>query len=82
MHKGPLMRAVLAEFGPRLTLEQLPSYCPDLNPVEWLWSWIKYAQLANFRPRDLRHLTRRSRGSSCGWPRTSRCSMDSSAPLG
>lgn len=56
MHKGPFVRAVLEEFGPRITLEQLPSYSPDLNPIEWLWSWIKYCQLANFCPRDLRHL--------------------------
>lgn len=56
MHKGEHVRAVLAEFGPRITLEQLPSYCPDLNPIEWLWSWIKYCELANFCPRNLRHL--------------------------
>lgn len=56
MHKGPHVRAVLDEFGPRITLEQLPSYSPDLNPIEWLWSWIKYCELANFCPRDLRHL--------------------------
>jgi transposase len=55
MHKGPHIRALLREF-PRLSLEQLPSYCPDLNPVEWLWSWVKYCELANFCPRDLRHL--------------------------
>lgn len=55
MHKGPHIRALLQEF-PRLSLEQLPSYCPDLNPVEWLWSWMKYCELANFCPRDLRHL--------------------------
>lgn len=56
MHKGPFIRELLEKF-PRLSLEQLPSYCPDLNPIEWLWSWIKYCQLANFCPRDLRHLT-------------------------
>jgi transposase len=56
MHRGPFIRAVLEEF-PRLSLEQLPAYCPDLNPIEWFWSWIKYCELANFCPRDLRHLT-------------------------
>ena len=55
MHKGPHVRQVLAEF-PRLTVEQLPPYCPDLNPIEWVWSWIKYAQLANFCPQTLRQL--------------------------
>ena len=55
MHKGPHVRQVLAEH-PRLSVEQLPPYCPDLNPVEWLWAWLKYAALANLAPRDLRHL--------------------------
>lgn len=56
MHRGPFIREVLEQF-PRLSLEQLPAYCPDLNPIEWFWSWIKYCELANFCPRDLRHLT-------------------------
>jgi transposase len=56
MHRGPFIREVLEEF-PRLSLEQLPAYCPDLNPIEWFWSWIKYCELVNFCPRDLRHLT-------------------------
>ena len=33
-----------------LTLERLPAYAPDLNPVEAVWSWLKYGQLANFVP--------------------------------
>ena len=55
MHKGPHVRQVLAEH-PRLTLEQFPAYCPDLDPVEWLWAWMKCGRLANLAPRDLRHL--------------------------
>jgi len=55
MHKGPHVRAVLAEF-PRLSVEQLPPHCPDLDPVEWLWAWMKYGRMANLAPRDLRHL--------------------------
>lgn len=55
MHKGPHIRALLQEY-PRLALEQFPPYCPDLNPVEGIWGWMKYSELANFCPRDLRHL--------------------------
>lgn len=55
MHRGPHVRQVLAQH-PRLTLEQFPPYCPDLDPVEWLWAWAKYGQMANLGPRDLRHL--------------------------
>lgn len=35
-HKGPAIRELLARF-PRLYLERLPGYAPDLNPVE-RWS--------------------------------------------
>jgi putative transposase len=31
----------------------LPAYAPDLNPVEAVWSWLKWGQLANFVPDDL-----------------------------
>jgi transposase len=55
MHKGPAVRQVLAEF-PRLRTELLPAYAPDLDPVEWLWSWIKYGKLANFAPLELNEL--------------------------
>jgi putative transposase len=50
-HKGPLMRAFLAR-NRRLWLERLPAYAPELNPVEPVWGWLKYGQLANFVPAD------------------------------
>ncbi len=31
----------------RLTLERLPAYAPELNPVEGLWSAIKLRESAN-----------------------------------
>jgi tRNA U34 5-methylaminomethyl-2-thiouridine-forming methyltransferase MnmC len=37
-------------------VEWLPSYAPDLNPVEMLWNHTKYADLANFIPDDIHHL--------------------------
>ena len=51
MHKGEPIREVLRAF-PRLTLERLPPYAPDLNPVEWLWSYLKYGEMCNFAPRN------------------------------
>ena len=54
-HKGPLIRDLLARY-PRLHLEPLPTYAPHLNPVEFIWSYLKYGRLANFVPKDLRHL--------------------------
>ena len=51
-HKGPAMREFLRR-NPRLRLERLPAYSPHLNPVEAVWSWLKYGQLANFVPADV-----------------------------
>ena len=51
-HKGPAIRELLRR-NKRLTLERLPAYAPDLNPVEAVWSWLKYGQLANYVPDDL-----------------------------
>lgn len=51
-HKGPLVRAFLRR-NRRLRLERLPAYAPDLNPVEAVWSWLKYGRLANFVPADV-----------------------------
>ncbi len=48
-HKGPLIREFLRRHR-RLTLERLPAYAPELNPVEAVWSWLKYGQLANYVP--------------------------------
>ena len=44
--------ALEAQFADRLSLERLPPFAPTLNPVEALWSWLKYSRLNNFAPRD------------------------------
>jgi putative transposase len=49
MHRGPALRRLLQRH-PRLTLEKLPAYAPELNPVEYLWNYLKYTLLANFAP--------------------------------
>ena len=54
-HKGPVIRAFLKR-NRRLTLVRLPAYAPDLNPVEVVWSWLKWGRLANFVPDDLTEL--------------------------
>jgi len=48
IHKGPVVRALCAAF-PRLHLEALPPYAPELNPDEGVWTLAKGA-LANGRP--------------------------------
>jgi transposase len=48
-HKGPVVRKFLGR-NRRLRLEMLPARAPELNPVEAVWSWLKYGELANFVP--------------------------------
>lgn len=55
MHRGPAIRELLKRF-PRLTLANLPPYAPELNPVEQLWSHLKFGHCANLIPSDLNHL--------------------------
>ena len=54
----------LAEQGATwLHVEWLPGYAPDLNPVEHVWNHTKWAELANFVPRDAGHLQEAVSGS-------------------
>jgi transposase len=55
MHRGEPIRALLRRTK-RITLERLPPYAPELNPVEYLWNHLKYGALPNFVPDDVFHL--------------------------
>lgn len=56
MHKGGPIRELLAQFKGRLVLEPLPPHAPMLNPLEQVWTWLKYGRLCNFPPQDALHL--------------------------
>lgn len=51
-HRATCVTTWLAKY-PRIVVEWLPAYAPELNPVEAVWSHTKYADLANFAPHDL-----------------------------
>jgi len=46
-HWSHKMRAHLAAQRHWLTVERLPAYAPELNPVEYLWANLKGGELAN-----------------------------------
>jgi len=47
----------IAKLGwKHIEFEQLPAYCPELNPVEAMWSHAKYADLANYVPDNVDEL--------------------------
>lgn len=54
IHRGEDVEALLARH-PRLHLEWFPSYAPELNPDELVWSYLK-GQLANGGPDDIEEL--------------------------
>ncbi|MFC2000108.1 IS630 family transposase [Chloroflexota bacterium] len=55
IHKGQHVRQMCHRY-PRLHLEALPPYAPELNPDEGVWRHAKH-NLANGRPDDLNELT-------------------------
>jgi transposase len=59
MHKGEPIRALETQFADRLILEALPPWAPMLNPVEPLWSWLKWERLSNFAPHNVGELDER-----------------------
>jgi len=62
-HKGHIVRGHLDSTEGAVQMALLLGYSPDLNPVEYLWAWLKLHALANFCPRLLAELktTARSR---------------------
>jgi len=52
MHKGGPIREVLEHYSERLSLERLPPYAPQINPVEPVWSWLKHSRLCNYAPKS------------------------------
>jgi transposase len=55
-HKSRAMQEYLRSQRRWLTVERLPGYAPDLNPVETLWGNIKGKELANRCAKDLAEL--------------------------
>jgi transposase len=61
-HKSRAMQEYLLAQRNWLTIERLPGYAPDLNPVETMWGNIKGQELANRCAQDLAELNVAVRG--------------------
>jgi transposase len=55
-HRSKLVREYLDGTDGAIQMAFLPPYSPDLNPVEYLWAWLKRHALANFCPANLDEL--------------------------
>lgn len=54
-HRGALVTQFL-ERHPRLITEYFPTYAPDVNPIEGLWSHCKWHVLSNYCASDTAEL--------------------------
>lgn len=46
-HKSRLVRSYVESCADKFVLETLPPYAPELNPVEYIWGYMKQRELAN-----------------------------------
>lgn len=60
-HRSRLVREYVDGLKGRVALAFLPPYAPDLNPVEYLWAWLKRHALANYCPDSIAELAHTAR---------------------
>ena len=60
-HRSKAMKKFIHEMKGTIIIEYLPPYCPELNPVEYVWNYFKYGKLANFCAIDFQSLIRKGR---------------------
>lgn len=63
-HRSKLVNSWLEKHS-RIETEFFPPYAPELNPVEYLWSYLKMNGLANFAAFELDQLCSEAKGSLC-----------------
>lgn len=55
-HRSRLVHQYVASQCGAIALEFLPPYAPELNPVEYIWAYLKSHAMPNFCAKDLTHL--------------------------
>jgi transposase len=55
-HRSHVVRDYLDSTEGHIQMAFLPPYAPDMNPVEYLWAWLKRHALANYCPDNLGQL--------------------------
>jgi len=56
-HRSRLVRRYVEADPIGIQLEFLPAYAPELNPVEYIWGYLKTHEIANLCARDLDQLS-------------------------
>jgi transposase len=60
-HRGAQVQTWIANQVSWLTMEYLPPYAPELNPVEYFWSHLSRTDMAQFVGEDLEAVRRQAR---------------------
>lgn len=60
-HRSQLTQDFIASTEDRIVAARLPSYAPELNPVEYIWAHWKQHELPNTCPRDWWQLSANAR---------------------
>lgn len=60
-HSSRLVREYVESTVDAIELARLPPYAPELNSVEYLWTWLKRHARANLCPSGLGELQRAAR---------------------
>lgn len=55
--KSCLVREFVESRGDRIVLDYLPAYAPELNPVEYIWGYLKNREIANLCAADLHEVS-------------------------
>ena len=58
VHRAKPVRDYLAKHR-RIVIEEFPPYAPELNPVDYVWAYVKYQRLPNYTPPNLSELRQR-----------------------
>jgi len=56
VHKAKVIAQFFFKHSHNASVQWLPPYSPELNPVESVWSYSKFVRLANFSARDTQEL--------------------------
>ena len=46
-HRSRFVHQYVESMNGRVVLERLPAYAPELNPVEYIWAYLKTREIAN-----------------------------------
>ncbi len=55
-HKASCIKEFEETFKEKIAIFRLPAYCPDFNPMEWFWAYVKWDKMKSFCPKNISEL--------------------------